>query len=178
MGVLHDGVVGVDEDGGSAEVGGDFEADGIGGEGADVIVGESGDGGPMLVGYESHGNFGGGGGRDDGFSARAGVSAEHAVPAEVRLYDRLFLKEDPSEAPEGEDWKANINTESLKVLNNCRLEPNLAGKPVGFICQFERIGYFCADKDSSSEKPVFNRTVSLKDEWARIQGREELRVKS
>ncbi|MBL7191155.1 glutamine--tRNA ligase/YqeY domain fusion protein [bacterium] len=106
------------------------------------------------------------------------VSAEHAVPAEVRLYDRLFLKEDPSEAPEGEDWKANINTESLKVLNNCRLEPNLAGKPVGFICQFERIGYFCADKDSSSEKPVFNRTVSLKDEWARIQGREELRVKS
>jgi glutaminyl-tRNA synthetase len=96
------------------------------------------------------------------------VSAEHAVPVEVRLYDRLFSKEDPDdvpEVPEGADFTANLNPDSLVVLSNCYVEPGLAEAKVGSIYQFERQGYFCVDPDSKQGKPVFNRTVSLKSDY-------------
>jgi glutaminyl-tRNA synthetase len=97
------------------------------------------------------------------------VSAPHAIDAEVRLYDYLFLKTDPEEVEDGADFKSNINRNSLEVLESCRLEPSLAGSTPGSFFQFERLGYFCADPDSSENKPVFNRTVTLKDTWAKIE---------
>jgi len=98
------------------------------------------------------------------------VSAAHAVEAEVRLYDRLFMKEDPEEAGENEDFRSNINPHSLEVLTSCRLEPALAGAVPGSRYQFERLGYFCVDPvDSTEGAPVFNRTVPLRDSWARVQ---------
>ncbi len=97
------------------------------------------------------------------------VSAEHAIEAEVRLYDHLFTKENPDDVAEGEDFKSNLNPNSLEVLTSCRIEPSLAdAKPLSRY-QFERLGYFCVDKDSTKEKPVFNRTVTLRDTWAKIQ---------
>lgn len=95
------------------------------------------------------------------------VSARHSVPAEVRLYDRLFKVENLS-IVEGDSLEY-INPSSLAVLTGCRVEPGLAGAGPGFRCQFERLGYFCVDPDSSSGRLVFNRTATLKDEWARIQ---------
>jgi glutaminyl-tRNA synthetase len=101
------------------------------------------------------------------------VSAAQSIPAEVRLYDKLFLKENPDEAPEGLDFAANLNPKSLETLTDCRLEPALGLIKPGESVQFERIGYFCTDlKDSSPDHPVFNRVVTLKDEWAKIQKRE------
>jgi len=97
------------------------------------------------------------------------VSAAHALPVEVRLYDRLFTKADPNETPEGEDFTANLNPDSLEVLPACLTEQNLAGSPAGYIVQFERQGYFCVDPDSTKDKLVFNRVVSLKDTWAKIE---------
>lgn len=97
------------------------------------------------------------------------VSAAHCLEAEVRLYDYLFTKPDPDDVPEGQDWRANINPHSLEVIPNAKIEPSLAGAPVGSRYQFERLGYFCVDPDSTPEKLVFNRTVTLKDEWAKIQ---------
>jgi glutaminyl-tRNA synthetase len=97
------------------------------------------------------------------------VSAEHAVPAEVRLYDHLFAKEDPDDVPEAKDWRANLNPRSLETLTDCRLEPALAGLPAESRVQFERLGYFCVDPDSKTGAPVFNRTLTLRDEWARLQ---------
>ena len=99
------------------------------------------------------------------------VSAAHAVEAEVRLYDRLFRVEDPLDVADGEDWMDNLNPDSLEVLPRCRLEPGLAGAAPGTTVQFERLGYFCADPDSTAEKPVFNRTVTLRDAWANIRKR-------
>jgi len=97
------------------------------------------------------------------------VSARHAVPAEIRLYDRLFTKDDPMDAPEGQDFTANLNPDSLKSVQGY-VEPALAALNPGTICQFERIGYFSADaKDHTPGKPVFNRTATLRDTWARIQ---------
>ena len=97
------------------------------------------------------------------------VSAAHAVTGEVRLYDHLFAKEDPDDVPEGQDWRANLNPRSLETLTGCRLEPALAGLPVESRVQFERLGYFCVDPDSQPGAPVFNRTLTLRDEWARLQ---------
>lgn len=97
------------------------------------------------------------------------VSAAHAVDAEVRLYDRLFTKPDPEEAEEGQDFTANVNPNSLEVLAGCKVEPGLAGAPVGSRYQFLRQGYFCLDSDSTATRPVFNRTVSLKDSWSKIE---------
>ncbi|MGQ9780076.1 MAG: glutamine--tRNA ligase/YqeY domain fusion protein [Bacillota bacterium] len=94
------------------------------------------------------------------------VSAAHAIPAEVRLYDRLFTKENPAEE---EDITACLNPKSLEILTDCRLEPSLAGAPVGARYQFERLGYFCVDPDSTPERLVFNRTVELRDSWAKIE---------
>jgi glutaminyl-tRNA synthetase len=97
------------------------------------------------------------------------VSAAHAVDAEVRLYDKLFTKPDPNQVAEGEEFTTNLNPDSLEVLTHCKLEPSLAGITPGSRYQFERLGYFCSDPDSVPGNPVFNRTVALKDTWAKIQ---------
>ncbi|MCC6354578.1 MAG: glutamine--tRNA ligase/YqeY domain fusion protein [Verrucomicrobiae bacterium] len=97
------------------------------------------------------------------------VSARHAIPAEVRLYDHLFLPEDPMATPG--DWKAGLNPGSLRALTGCRIEPALDTAPPGYRCQFERVGYFCKDPDSRPGRPVFNRTVPLKDSWKKIQAK-------
>ncbi len=94
------------------------------------------------------------------------VNAEKCIDAEVRLYDRLFTDEDPAGHKEI-DFKEFINPDSLKILSNCKLEPSLAEAKAEDKFQFQRLGYFCVDKDSSKEKLVFNRTVSLKDSWAK-----------
>jgi glutaminyl-tRNA synthetase len=100
------------------------------------------------------------------------VSAAHALEAEVRLYDPLFTKPDPDDAPEGGDWKSALNPRSLERLTNCLVEPSLKGAAPGSRYQFERLGYFCVDPDSAKGgKLVFNRTVTLKDEWAKIEKR-------
>jgi glutaminyl-tRNA synthetase len=97
------------------------------------------------------------------------VSAAHAARVEVRLYDHLFTKPDPDDVPQGQDWKTNFNPRSLEVLRQCFVEPGLAGAKAGERFQFERLGYFCVDKDSRPGAPVFNRTVTLKDTWVKIQ---------
>ena len=99
------------------------------------------------------------------------VSAEHAIDAEVRLYDKLFIKEDPNQVAEGQEFTANLDPNSLEVVEHAELEPSLANAPVESRYQFERLGYFCVDPDSRPGKPVFNRTVALKDTWARIEKR-------
>jgi glutaminyl-tRNA synthetase len=98
------------------------------------------------------------------------VSAAHAVKAEVRLYDRLFTAKDPMDVPEGSDWRQGLNPGSCEVLAQARLEPVLGGAKPGEHFQFERLGYFVVDLDSRPSAPVFNRTVSLKDSWARMEG--------
>jgi glutaminyl-tRNA synthetase len=101
------------------------------------------------------------------------VSAAHSVEAEIRLYDRLFVKENPDEVEEGGDFLSNLNPESLEVLQDCALEPGLANAVPGSIYQFERQGYFCVDPVTVvNGKPVFNRTVSLRDTWAKIEGKQ------
>jgi len=97
------------------------------------------------------------------------VSANHCLRAEVRLYDRLFLKEDPSDVAEGENYLDNLNPESLQTLTDCRVEPSLAEAQPGDRFQFERLGYYCVDRDSQPELLVLNRTVSLRDSWAKLQ---------
>ena len=94
------------------------------------------------------------------------VSAEHAIDADVRLYDRLFIDEDP-DGHKDKDFKTFLNPDSLKVLNNCKLEPWLSNAKAGDKFQFQRLGYFCVDPDSNSGKLIFNRTVPLRDSWAR-----------
>lgn len=97
------------------------------------------------------------------------VSAKHAVQAEVRLYDHLFIKPNPYDVPEGQDFIINMNPNSLERLTNCYVEPSLKSVASGSRFQFERIGYFCVDPDSTPDRPVFNRTVSLVDTWAKIE---------
>jgi glutaminyl-tRNA synthetase len=97
------------------------------------------------------------------------VSADHALDAEVRLYDHLFAKPDPDEVEEGQDFTANINPDSLQILMGCKVEPGLAGATPGSRYQFLRQGYFCVDPDSSDDRLVFNCTVSLRDAWAKIE---------
>jgi glutaminyl-tRNA synthetase len=99
------------------------------------------------------------------------VSAAHAIPAEVRLYDNLFLKQDPNEVEEGKDWTSNLNPNSLEIVKAAQLEPSLASAEMGARYQFERLGYFCVDADSKPGAPVFNRTVPLKDTWAKVEKR-------
>jgi glutaminyl-tRNA synthetase len=101
------------------------------------------------------------------------VSAAHALDAEVRLYDTLFTVENPDNVPEGQDFTQSLNPGSLELLPGCRLEPSLAAAAPGARYQFERLGYFCADaEDSRPGAPVFNRTVTLKDTWARIESKQ------
>ena len=97
------------------------------------------------------------------------VSAQHAVDAEVRLYDHLFTKPDPDDVPEGKTYLDNLNPQSLELLTGCKLEPSLANAKAGDKFQFERLGYFCVDKDSAPGKLVFNRAVTLRDTWAKIE---------
>ncbi len=99
------------------------------------------------------------------------VSAKHAIEAEVRLFDKLFLTENPLKTGEGKNFLDNLNPDSLKIIYNCKLEPSLANAKPFDIFQFERVGYFCVDKDSTSEKLVFNRTVTLKDDWQKIKSK-------
>lgn len=100
------------------------------------------------------------------------VSASHCIPAEVRLYDRLFLDEDPA-GHKDKDFKEFLNPDSLKILTNCKVEPSLKdSKPLDFF-QFQRVGYFCVDPDTTEDHLVFNRTVSLKDTWAKMAGRKQ-----
>ncbi len=97
------------------------------------------------------------------------LSAAQASPAEVRLYDRLLTRPDAGDVEEGQDWKANINPDSLEVLERCWVEAPLAGAKPGERFQFERLGYFCVDPDAAEGRLVFNRTVTLRDTWARIE---------
>jgi glutaminyl-tRNA synthetase len=113
-----------------------------------------------------------GGGAPDGRKPKATlhwVSVAHAVDAEVRLYDRLFSKPDPDDAPPGQDWLSNLDPRSLEVIPGAKLEPGLASGTAGDRFQFERLGYFCVDADSAPGRLVFNRTVSLRDTWAKVQ---------
>jgi glutaminyl-tRNA synthetase len=97
------------------------------------------------------------------------VSAAHAIDAEVRIYDKLFTKEDPNQVEEGQEFTANLNPNSLEVIAQAKLEPSLANAPIEGRYQFERLGYFCVDPDSKPGHLVFNRTVALKDAWAKIE---------
>jgi glutaminyl-tRNA synthetase len=97
------------------------------------------------------------------------VSARHAISAEIRIYDKLFLKPDPNDYPEGGSFLDNLNSDSLEVLTTAKLEPSLAEARLGDHYQFERVGYFCLDIDSTDEKKVFNRTLPLKDGWAKLE---------
>ena len=100
------------------------------------------------------------------------VSAKHAFNTEVRLYDRLFTVENVGDIPEGEDYRSYLNPDSLKIVRGAMMEPSLKEAKKGDRFQFERIGYFCVDsKDEFEEKPVFNRTVQLKDSWAKIEAK-------
>jgi glutaminyl-tRNA synthetase len=101
------------------------------------------------------------------------VSAAHAIDAEVRLYDHLFLKSNPEEVTDGVDFQSNINPNSLDILESCKLEPSLAQATPGSRFQFERLGYFSVDPHSSEERLVFNRTVTLRDTWAKIERKQQ-----
>jgi len=118
----------------------------------------------------THGPESKGGNAPDGRRVKATlhwVSATHAVPAEVRLYQALFKSAEPG----GDDFLEDLNPDSLEVLRDCRVEPALARAQPGETVQFERLGYFCADPDGTPEAPVFNRTVTLRDAWAKLQAR-------
>ena len=113
-----------------------------------------------------------GGNAPDGRKVKATihwVSAAHSIDAEVRLYEKLFTKPYPGQVEEGQDFTANLNPNSLEIVANAKLEPSLAAAAAGARYQFERLGYFCVDPDSTPRRPVFNRTVALKDAWAKIE---------
>jgi glutaminyl-tRNA synthetase len=115
-----------------------------------------------------------GGNAPDGRKVKSTIhwlSAAHAVDAEVRLYENLFTRENPNETKEGEDFTANLNPHSLEILTHCKVEPSLAHTASGGRYQFERLGYFCVDPDTAPAKPVFNRTLPLRDTWAKIEKR-------
>jgi len=97
------------------------------------------------------------------------VSAAHAITAEIRLYDKLFTKSDPYDLPDGGDLFDNLNPASLEVIDDAKLEPSLSSAKPGDRFQFERVGYFCVDPDSSETRKIFNRTLPLKDTWAKIE---------
>ena len=105
------------------------------------------------------------------------VSAEHAIDAEVRLYETLFTREDPNQVEEGQEFTANLNPQSLEVVSGAKLEPSLRGATAGTSYQFERLGYFSVDPDTRPDKLVFNRTVALRDTWAKIEKKSETKSK-
>ena len=105
------------------------------------------------------------------------VSAEHGLDAEVRVYEHLFTQENPEDTPEDQDFTANLNPDSLKILSNCKVEPSLQDAQALDRFQFERLGYFCTDPDSVPERLVFNKTVGLRDTWAKIQKQQKKKGK-
>jgi glutaminyl-tRNA synthetase len=116
-----------------------------------------------------------GGNAPDGRKVKSTIhwaSAAHAVDAEVRLYENLFTAANPNDVPEGQTYRANLNPNSLEVVT-AKVEPSLANAPAGGRYQFERLGYFCVDPDTAPGKPVFNRTIGLRDTWAKIEKREK-----
>jgi glutaminyl-tRNA synthetase len=118
-----------------------------------------------------------GGDAPDGRKVRGTIhwlSEPHAVPAEMRLYETLFSAPDPMDVPEGADWLATLNPSSLEVLRGAFVEPSLAAARAGDRVQFERIGYFCLDSDARPGAPVWNRTVTLRDSWAKIAGKKPI----
>ncbi len=120
-----------------------------------------------------------GGSAPDGRRVKSTVhwlSAAHALPAEVRLYEHLFTRPDPDDVPEGQSWRAVLNPHSEEVLTSCWVEPALAGARVEEFFQFERLGYFVVDPDSTRKRLVFNRSVTLKDAWAKVAGRQQART--
>jgi glutaminyl-tRNA synthetase len=114
-----------------------------------------------------------GGNAPDGRKVKATihwVAAASSIDAEVRIYENLFLKEDPSDVEEGKDVLDNLNPNSMEIIVDAKLEPSLANAAAaGSRYQFERLGYFCVDPDSKPGKPVFNRTIALKDTWAKVE---------
>ena len=113
-----------------------------------------------------------GGDAADGRKVRATlhwVSAKHAISAEVRLYSHLFKSKNPLKVEEYNDFKEDFNANSLQVVKDCKLEPSLTTAKPGNIYQFERLGYFCVDPDTTDKKIIFNRTVTLRDDWAKIR---------
>jgi glutaminyl-tRNA synthetase len=106
------------------------------------------------------------------------VSAAHALDAEVHIYETLFTREDPNDVPEGQEFTANLNPTSLEVIAQAKLEPSLANAPVEGRYQFERLGYFCVDPDSKPGHLVFNRTVALKDSWAKVEKKNEKKARA
>ena len=106
------------------------------------------------------------------------VSTAHAISAEIRLYDKLFTRANPSDLAEGESFLDILNPNSLEILTSARLEPSLANAKLEDRFQFERVGYFCLDPDSKSAKLVFNRTLALKDSWAKIEKKQPQRAES
>ncbi|MFN8256669.1 MAG: glutamine--tRNA ligase/YqeY domain fusion protein [Bacteroidales bacterium] len=136
-----------------------------------VIKDESGEITTLLCTYDKDSK---GGKAPDGRKVKATlhwVSVPHALNAEVRLYDRLFTVEEPDNSKEGKDFREFLNPDSLKFLNNAMLEPYVSNAKPGDKFQFERKGYFCMDRDSAPGKPVFNRTVTLKDSWEKQKGK-------
>jgi len=122
----------------------------------------------------------GGGNAPDGRKVKSTihwVSADHAVDAEVRIYETLFTCENPDDVEEGKDFTANLNPNSLEVKKHCKLEPSLGAAAVGNLYQFERLGYFAVDADSKPGAMVFNRTVALRDTWAKIEAKTEAKSK-
>jgi glutaminyl-tRNA synthetase len=101
------------------------------------------------------------------------VSAGHAIDAEVRLYETLFTREDPNQVDEGQEFTSNLNPQSLEVVNGAKVEPSLRGAVAGSSYQFERLGYFSVDPDTKPDTLVFNRTVALRDTWAKIEKKSE-----
>ncbi|WP_291328324.1 glutamine--tRNA ligase/YqeY domain fusion protein [Desulfovibrio sp. UCD-KL4C] len=135
----------------------------------DVIKDENGEVVELRCTYDPESK---GGGTPDGRKVKGTlhwVSVAHAKEVEVRLYEHLFTKENPMDNKDGSDFKDHINPDSLKILPKCYVEPVLGDAQPGFKCQFERIGYFCVDKDSTPEKTVFNRTSTLRDTWKKIE---------
>jgi glutaminyl-tRNA synthetase len=96
------------------------------------------------------------------------VSAAHSIPIEARLYEKLFTVENPNETPEGQDFTVFLNPKSLEIVTG-QAEPSVANAPCGSRYQFERLGYFCVDKSSTGGRLIFNRTVELRDTWAKVQ---------
>ena len=135
----------------------------------DVVKNEQGDVVELRCTYDPATR---GGDAPDGRKVKATlhwVSAAEALDAEVRMYDNLFTKEDPEDVEEGQDFTTTLNPKSLEILKDCKVEPSLAGAEALQRYQFERIGYFCVDPDSAADNLVFNRTVGLRDTWAKIQ---------
>jgi glutaminyl-tRNA synthetase len=113
-----------------------------------------------------------GGSSPDGRKVKSTIhwtSAARSFPATVRLYDALFTRENPDDEGDGRDWREHLNPDSLVTISDARVEASTAGLPAGTTVQFERLGYFCVDADSTPALPIFNRTITLKDSWAKIE---------